>query len=254
MKIEVLGCHGSETPTTKTVGFLINDQMLLEAGTASSVLSMERQKKIESVVISHMHLDHIKSLPFLAENRFGETEASLTVYGIAEVIQGLRTHCFNDTVWPDITKITNGKIPLLQFQTLIPGESTQIGEVKLLPIVADHSVPSVGLLLSQQDRSLLYTGDTAPTGEIWEVAAKTPDLSALMIEASFPDRLHKIANISYHMTPSMLASALQKIGRPEVPVYVFHMKPQHERIILKELNSLLGERVHVLKEGEVIQL
>jgi cAMP phosphodiesterase len=170
------------------------------------------------------------------------------------VIQGLKKHLFNNTIWPDITKITNGKNPLLQFQTLHPKESTTIGEIELLPIAVNHSIPSVGLLLSQQDRSLLYTGDTAPTGEIWEVAAKTTDLSGLIIETSFPDRLHQIATISGHMTPSMLAGELKKMGRPEVPVYIFHMKPKYERIILEELNTLLGERVHVLKEGDVIQL
>lgn len=254
MKIEVLGCHGSETPEANAAGFLINDHILLEAGTASSVLSMERQQKIKHVIISHLHLDHIKSLPFLADNRIGEEENSLTVYGIQEVIDGLKTHVFNDSVWPDFTRIENGKTPLLLFHPLVQGVTTQIGDVEVLPVAVKHSIPSVGLLIRHEGRSLLYTGDTAPTQEIWNLAAKTPDLASLIIESSFPDRMQKIATISGHMTPSVLVQEIRKMNRPEVPIYIFHMKPKYEEIIVKEIKRLLGNRVHLLREGEIIRL
>ncbi len=254
MKIQVLGCHGSETPTAKAVGFLIDDRVLLEAGTASSVLTMERQRKIQNIIISHLHLDHIKSLPFLADNRIGERCAPLTVYAIREVVDGLKKHLFNDSVWPDFTRIQNGKTPLLKFRLLVPGKRTKIGKVEVLPILVNHSVPSIGLLMRQKDRSILYTGDTAPTQQIWETAARTPDLEGVIIETSFPNRMQKIATASSHMTPSMLKKELQKLNRPEVPVYIFHMKPKYESAIVEEIDRLLGDRVHILQEGEIIQL
>ncbi len=254
MKIEVLGCYGSETPEANAAGFLINDYILLEAGTASSVLSMERQQKIKHVIISHLHLDHIKSLPFLADNRIGEEENSLTVYGIQDVIDGLKTHVFNDSVWPDFTRIENDKTPLLLFHPLVQGVTTQIGDVEVLPVAVKHSIPSVGLLIRHEGRSLLYTGDTAATQEIWNLAAKTPDLASLIIETSFPDRMQKIATISGHMTPSVLVNEIRKMNRPEVPIYIFHMKPKYEEIIVKEIKRLLGNRVHLLREGEIIRL
>lgn len=254
MKIEVLGCHGSETPSAKSVGFLINDHILLEAGTAASVLTLERQQRIRNVIISHLHLDHIKSLPFLADNRIGEEGASIMVYGISEVVEGLKKHLFNDSIWPDFSKIENGRVPVLQFHTLVPGQSTKVAEVEILPVAARHSIPSVGILLREKDRSFLYTGDTASAEEIWEVASKTSDLVGLIIETSFPDRMQDIASVSGHMTPSVLARDIQKFNRPDVPVYIFHMKPKHESAIVTELGRLLGQRVRVLQEGETIHL
>ena len=253
MKIEVLGCHGSETPTANTVGFLINDQLLLEAGTASSVLPMERQKKVKSVIISHLHLDHIKSLPFLVDNRIDDEIPPIKVYGIPEVIQGLKTHLFNDSIWPDLTKIINGHYPLLEFQDLVPGERVMIDHIEVTPITVNHAVPAAGLLIRKDGRSVLYSADTGPTMDILKIGEQTSDLAAVIFETSFPDRLQKIATVSGHMTPSLLAREIEKMNRPEVPVYVFHMKPKYEQDILKELDRLLGDRVHVLQEGQVLQ-
>lgn len=254
MRIEVLGCHGSETPKANAVGFLLNDHILLEAGTASSVLSMERQQKIKHVIISHLHLDHIKSLPFIADNRIGEEENSLTVYGIQDVIDGLKAHLFNDSIWPDFTRIENGKTPLLLFHPLALGVTAHIGDLDVLPVAVSHSIPSAGFLISQEGRSLLYTGDTAPTQEIWDIASKTPDLACLIVETSFPDTMQEIATISGHMTPSVLVNEICKMNRPEVPVYIFHMKPKYEEAIVKEIHERLGKRVHILRQGEIIRL
>ncbi len=254
MRLEVLGCHGSETLTTRTVGFLIDDELLLEAGTAASVLTLERQRKIDNVIISHAHLDHIKDLPFLVDNRIGETDRSITVFAIDRVLEDLRQHLFNDSIWPDFTRIFNGKTPLLRFERLRPGECTQIGDFQITPHAVSHVIPSVGLLLRKQGRALLYTGDTCATEAIWEAARNVPELSAVLIEASFPEGMKHIAEVSGHMTPSMLLQDLRKLNRPEVPVYIFHMKPNYEQAIVDELRLELGGRLHVLQEGDIIQL
>ncbi len=253
MKIEVLGCHGSETPSAKTVGFLVEDRILLEAGTVSSVLSLDRQLAIHSVIISHLHLDHIKGLPFLADNLIGEPGSAITVYGIDETLAGLKSHLFNDTIWPDFTRIANGDVSVLRFASLTKRETTRIGELEVTPVPVNHTIPSIGLFLRKGDCTVLYTGDTAPTEEIWRIGRQRPDLSALLIEVSFPDSMEKIAQVSGHMTPSMVARELKKLDRPEVPVYVFHMKPKYEAAIIAELHQQLGDTVEVLQEGQLLQ-
>jgi len=253
MKIEVLGCHGSETPAAKTVGFLVEDRILLEAGTVSSVLTLDRQLAIHSVIISHLHLDHIKGLPFLADNLIGEPGSAITVYGIDEVLEGLKSHLFNDAIWPDFTRIANGDVSVLRFASLQKRATTRIGEVEVTPYPVNHTIPSIGLFLRKGDCTVLYTGDTAPTEEIWKIGRQRPDLSALLIEVSFPDSMEKIAKVSGHMTPTMVARELEKLDRPEVPVYVFHMKPKYEGAIIAELQHLLGGAVTVLREGDVLQ-
>lgn len=253
MKIEVLGCHGSETPSAKTVGFLVEDRILLEAGTVSSVLSLDRQLAIHSVILSHLHLDHIKGLPFLADNLIGEPGSVITVYGIDEVLEGLKSHLFNDEIWPDFTRIANGDVSVLRFASLQKRVTTRIGEVEVTPFPVNHTIPSIGLFLRKGDCTVLYTGDTAPTEEIWKIGRERPDLSALLIEVSFPDSMKKIAKVSGHMTPTMVARELEKLDRPEVPVYVFHMKPKYEAAIIAELQDLLGGAVTVLREGDVLR-
>jgi len=253
MKIEVLGCHGSETPSAKTVGFLVEDRILLEAGTVSSVLSLERQLAIHSVIISHLHLDHIKGLPFLADNLIGEPGSAITVYGIDEALAGLQSHLFNDTIWPDFTRIANGDRSVLRFAPLEKGRTTRIGEVEVMPVAVNHTIPSIGLFLRKGDCSILYTGDTAPTEEIWRIGRERADLSAVLIEVSFPNAMEQIARVSGHMTPAMVTGELKKLDRPEVPVYLFHMKPKYEEAIIAELRQLSGERVEVLREGETLR-
>ncbi len=254
MRLEVLGGHGSETLTTRTVGILIDDEVLLEAGTAASVLTLERQRKINSVIISHAHLDHVKDLPFLVDNRIGETAPSMTVFAIDRVLEDLRKHLFNNCIWPDFTRIYNGESPLLRFETLHSGVSTQIGDLEVTPHAVNHVIPSVGLLLQKRGKALLYTGDTCSTEAIWKAAGSLAELSAILIEASFPEAMQQIAKVSGHMTPSMLLQDLRKLNRPEVPVYIFHMKPNYETTIVGALRRELKERLHVLQEGDIIQL
>ncbi len=254
MKIEVLGCHGSETLTSRAAGFLIDDQVLLEAGTASSMLSLERQGKIHSVIISHLHMDHLKDLPFLVDNLIRGERHGISVYGIPEILDGLREHLFNDKLWPDSTRFVKEGGSLLRFHALVPEKEMLLGEIGVTPYLVCHNGPAIGLLVRKEDRIFLYSGDTAPTDRIWEAAKKLPGLSGVMIEASFPNQMGKIAAASAHLTPSLVLGELQKLDRPEVPVYIFHMKPRYERTIVGQLEQILGDRVHVLQEGEIIHL
>ena len=72
MRIRVLGCHGAELSNHNTCGFLINRSVLMDAGTVCSSLTLSEQRKIRYILISHIHADHIKGLPFLSENLITE--------------------------------------------------------------------------------------------------------------------------------------------------------------------------------------
>ena len=254
MRVEVLGSHGSETPTARAVGFLVEERLLLDAGTACTVLDMERQARITDVLISHLHLDHVKSLPFLADNRLEQGEAPLTVHGIPQVVEGLKKHLFNDMLWPDLARIRNRSRALLAFRTLEPGRAAEVAGVEVTPHPLAHSVPSVGFLLRRGGRSLFYSADTAPAPALVAVCRQTPDLAALFLEVSFPDRLQEIAAASGHMTPADLAAVVREIGRPDLDIRLFHMKPRYEETILEEVRRRLGDRVAVLREGDVVRI
>ena len=97
-------------------------------------------------------------------------------------------------------------------------------------------------------------GDTYHTEEIWEVAARTPNLKGVFIEVSFPDGMIDIAIQSKHLTPMLLAQEYRKIGKSDLPLFVYHMKPIVRDQIIKEIAHLDIENVIVLQEGQEIEL
>lgn len=262
MNITVLGCHGSDqlvgdsrrSLSCCTCGFLINDTVLLDAGTAGEKLRLEEQHAIGHVLISHAHFDHIKALPTLADNRSGSGNGALVIAGIPEVLDGLRTHVFNDVLYPNFFLLPSAEHPALISLALVPGQTYELSGLRVTPIRVNHLVPAVGFLISDGRSTILYSGDTHHTEEIWKAAAQTPNLRAVFIEASYPNRMADLAERAKHLTPAMLHTEFQKLGRPELPLYVFHMKPRFRHQIAEELRTLGILNLSVLEEGQEIAI
>lgn len=248
MIIKVAGCYGSELPGYHSAGFLVNGRLLLESGTATSVLTWEEQLGITEVCISHIHLDHVKELAFLIDNRAGRTPRPLIVTGVAEVITGLRRNLFNDRIWPDFTRIPSRHEPTLAYRVIPEGRYSRVCGLAVRPVRVNHPVPATGYILREPGLSVLYTGDTGPTAGIWRIARNLRDLRAVIVECSFPSALEEIALASGHLTPTLLERELERLGRPEVPVYLYHMKPLHLPAIAEELAGL-SRPVEMLHQG-----
>jgi ribonuclease BN (tRNA processing enzyme) len=122
------------------------------------------------------------------------------------------------------------------------------------PVPVNHLVPTVGFLIKQGPVSVLYSGDTYETDDIWAVASKEPTLKAALIESSFPDRMGELARLSKHLTPTLFAEQFRKIGRPHLPVYAYHLKPRFERDIVSELSQQGIANLSVLQEGMELTL
>lgn len=248
MNLKVCGCFGSELPGYRSAGFLVNGKLLLEAGTATSVLTWEEQLGITEVCVSHIHLDHVKELAFLVDNRAGRTPKPLVVTGIAQVVEGLRRHLFNDKVWPDFTRIPSRREPSLAYRVIPEGKFSRVAGLSVKPVRVNHPVPSTGYVLREPGSSLLYTGDTGPTAAIWRAARGLRDLKAVIVECSFPSGLEQIALASGHLTPTLLEQELLKLARPTLPVYLYHMKPLHRAEIDEEIAGL-SRPVEMLHQG-----
>ena len=262
MNIRVLGCHGSDVildahssaRCCRSSGFLFNDHLLIDAGTAASTLSLEAQRKIHHVLVSHIHLDHIKELPALADNLLGTGEATITVLSTSTILDGLKQHVFNDHIFPNFFELPKGRNPILVESALQPGESTRIAEFDIIPIEVNHTVPTVGFIIQDDTAACLYSGDTYQTEKIWKIAATTPNLKAVLIETSFPDEMSELALASKHLTPSLLAQEYKKIGRPDLPLYIYHIKPTFRDQIVAQLNQLKIPTLSVLEEGQELTL
>jgi ribonuclease BN (tRNA processing enzyme) len=262
MKVRVLGCHGSgqlvpgENGPVQcgTCGFLLNDRLLVDAGTIGSKLYLEEQQRIRVIVLTHLHFDHIRELPMLADNLVGEIEEPVVIAAIPEVLKGLQTHVFNDVVYPDFFRLPDPARPVFVTHQLQPGREDQLGGLGVTPIAVNHVVPAVGFLLREGERTMLYSGDTYRTDALWRAAQVAPGLQAAFIEASFPNEMDELARTAKHLTPALLAEEFAKMARPEVPVYAYHLKPRFRERIKQELGQSGIRRLAALEEGQTLVL
>lgn len=252
MKLRVLGCAGAELPDFRPPAFLLDDQMLLDAGTIGSVLSEEEQWKIHTVFITHSHLDHIRSIPALADNIIIKNRLhTVSVRSTVEVIEALQNHLFNNIIWPDFTQIPSAENPVIKFMPITPYQECAVNGYRVTAIPVNHTVPTVGYQVKSGGRTLVYTGDTGPTEEIWRYSSGA---DALIVEVSFPDSMRDLAELTKHLTASMLVEELAKIDVLPKRILITHPKPQYYERIFKEVTGLEISGVELLHDGSVYEI
>jgi len=211
---------------------------------------MEEQLKIRSVLLSHSHLDHIKGLFFLADNLSELFSTSVNIYSTAGILDTLKAHYFNDLLSPDFTSIPDERNPILKLNPIVPGEGFEVNGLMVNAFKANHVVESVGYKLQDANGAILYSGDTGATPWIWREARKQKGLKAIFVETSFPNRLSELAELSGHLTPSMLEEELKKIDHLDVPIFIFHMKPQYLDALTREIEQINHPNISILKQGD----
>ena len=255
MRIKVLGCAGGEYPGNNSPAFLLDDEILLDAGTVTSALDWKRQMRIRTIFITHAHLDHIRSIPFLADNIVMTDMAHrVTIYSIPSVIRAIRKNLFNSTVWPDFTVIPRPDDAILTLLKVGEGRPVRAGKYTVTPFRVSHTVPSVGYLVEEgKGRTVFYTGDTGPTNGTWKRIGKRK-IHGLIIDVSFPNTLEELAVRTGHLTPRLLHAELSKMAIPPDRVYVTHPKPRHRRTIEAQIRKMGMGRVRLLRDGETIRV
>jgi ribonuclease BN (tRNA processing enzyme) len=251
MKIQILGGHGGLSKGHSTTSFLIDDKLLIDAGAVASALSVEEQSKIDHILISHCHLDHIKDLAFLCDNCFGMRKKPFEVFTHETVKKIIKAHLFNNIIWPDFSEIPSVESPTINFNSIREEVKLRIGEFDITPIKVKHAHDAMGFIIEKDQVAILFTLDTGPTDRIWEIARKIKNLKAIFTEVSFPNSLEKVAEVSDHHTAHSLKIEMSKM--PElIPVILTHLKPSYREIILKEIQEMKEDRIRVLsRDGEI---
>jgi ribonuclease BN (tRNA processing enzyme) len=255
MKIHVLGCSAAELPDSRLSSFLIDERILLDAGTIGSVLDESAQWKIKHVLLTHAHLDHIKDLPFFADNiSISNKKYHVTVIGIPDVIHALKNNLFNDVVWPDFTKIPTAENPIVKLKSIDIEKTFIVSGYKITAYKVNHTVPAVGYVIEdKRGKKLLYTGDTGPNEKIWNSLNRT-HLHGIIIEVSLPNRHKNLALKTGHLTPELLRLELEKMIRLPDTVYITHYKPVYKKRVQQELKKLNISNMKILKEGEIHEI
>jgi len=250
--ILVPSAAGCDEQTQFLTSVLLNDTVAIDAGCLGLYRSPREQARVKHVFLTHSHLDHLASLPMFLLNSVTGQDDSVTVLGGPAVLECLRRDLFNDRLWPDFVRISQEGRPFLRLQQLEAGVPVAVDGLRLTPVEVNHVVPTFGFLVEDDSAAVLFTSDTGPTEAVWELANRTPNLKAVFLEASNPNRLAWLANLAGHLTPALFGEEVRKLRRP-VPVYAVHISPGDQGEVVKELAELGLPNVQVGRFGTAYQ-
>jgi len=258
MKIKVIGCSGAGFSGCNVSCFLLNDEILFDAGSLPNVLDEKSLLKIRNIFISHAHLDHIVGIPFLADNIIGNmnhrVDHRVNIFSISPVLKTIKKHLFNNSVWPDFTIIPHPDNAILNLIKLNPGKSIKINDYIITPYKVNHIVPAAGFLVEDtKKKRFFYTGDTGPSSETWEKIGDKK-IHCLIIEISFPNSMYDMAIKTGHLTPSLLKEELSKMRHLPEHIYVTHLKPRCFKEIKADIAGLEMKNIKLLKCGNTIKV
>jgi ribonuclease BN (tRNA processing enzyme) len=290
MRVRVLGCHGGETPRHRTTSFLIDERITIDAGAVCRSLSLDEQIRIDHMLISHSHMDHVKDLALLADQVIGRRSTPVVLHCGPETAETLRTSYFNNYLWPDFTKIPTPASPVMKIQVHRPNRPFRINgaatkkkatkkkaaakagskkatkkkangkaalgpdeyEVTYVPVT--HPVESMAMIIRSKTGSILYSSDTGPTTKLWKTANKVDDLKGLFVELSFPNHMQALADVAGHYTPRTLNTELAKVDRrDDIPLFVYHLKPSFYEVTKNELMALKLKNMHLVELTDEFQ-
>ncbi|MDO8412506.1 MAG: 3',5'-cyclic-nucleotide phosphodiesterase [Gallionellaceae bacterium] len=253
MKLRILGCSGGIGGNFRTTSMLLDNDVLIDAGTGVGDLSVAELCLIDHVFVTHSHLDHIACIPFMVDSVGFMRKKPLTIYAIEPTLEILRQHLFNWKIWPDFTQIPDARAPLMRYQAIKLGQAVELQGRKIRALPANHVVPAVGYQLDSGAASLVFSGDTTSNDALWEVVNRISNLRYLIIETAFSNEEKELALLSKHLCPSLLAQELLKLkATPEI--YITHLKPGEVELTMQEISACVsGTSPLMLQNGQVFE-
>lgn len=236
MRLKILGCSGGIGGTLRTTSMLLDEDILIDAGTGVGDLSLNEMAKIDHVFVTHSHLDHVTSIPFIVDSVGYMRTKPIVIHATQATQEILKQHLFNWKIWPDFSEIPNKNKPHMRHENISVGITVELEGRRITPLPADHVVPAVGFHLDSGKSSLVFTGDTTSNDSFWVVVNKIENLRYLIIETAFCNREKELAITSKHLCASMLTVELNKLVRnPEI--YITHLNPGEADIIMCEVEE-----------------
>ena len=258
MIVQVLGCSGSIAAGCRTTSFLLDEDVLIDAGTGVGDMPLDALARIEHILVSHSHLDHILSIGLLADSVMRERRATprppIQVHALPETLAALRAHIFNGVIWPDFTRLPSAEQPMLSLVPIAVGEVLVLNGKRVEVLSASHTVPAVGFAVDGGAAGWwVFTGDTGPNPALWERLAQMR-VAHLVIETAFSDEERHLARISRHLCPAALGHELQHLSG-SVDVHITHIKPGEREAVMAEIGRLGSpHRIRALEIGDVMKL
>ena len=255
MQIRVLGCSGSIAAGNRTTSFLLDETVLIDAGTGVGDLTLDELARIDHILITHSHLDHVLSIGLLADSvtrrRYAARRPPVVIHALPATIEALRKHIFNGVIWPDFTRLPDVQNPVLAFEALAVGQVLVLGDRRVEVLPASHTVPAVGYAVLGSEAAWVFTGDTGPNPALWQ-RLRSLRVAALVIETAFSDDEHAVATISQHLCPAQLQQELAQFEQV-ADVYITHIKPGEVEAVMVEIGAQGSRhRISALVTGQVM--
>lgn len=239
MRLRVLGCSGGISGNLRTTSFLLDQDILIDAGTGVSELSLTELTGIDHLFITHSHMDHICCLPLMLDSVGWLRDRPLIVYATEATLEILKRHIFNWKIWPDFSQIPNSQQPIMRYQEIALGEVIDLNGRKITAVPANHTVPAVGYHLDSGRASLVFSGDTFINDSLWAVVNRIQNLRYLIIETAFSNSDMDLAVLSKHLCPSLLAGELAKFNG-DAEVFITHLKPGDADLTMHEIEAAVA--------------
>jgi len=259
MQVRVLGCSGAIAKDCRTTSFLVDGDLLVDAGTGLGDLTLAEMVGIDDVLLTHSHLDHVAALPLMLDAVATRRDKPLRVHALSATIDALRSHVFNNVIWPDFARIPSSDAPFVTFHPIAIGQTLQLGNralkhVEVLP--AAHTVPACGFAVrcASGGPHWVFSGDTERNPPFWKRVNQL-DVGMLVIETAFSNREQSLAQRSLHLSPSTLAHELAQIAHDKrYPIYITHTKPAETAEIMSQIGGIANHDIRWLQTGGLLEL
>jgi ribonuclease BN (tRNA processing enzyme) len=233
--------------------YLIDDSVAIDAGSIGLSVSDEQRKKVRNIIVTHPHMDHIASLPIYIDDLFGFLKTPIRIHATEEVIELLERDIFNWTVYPRFSELRNQHGPVMEYVPFRVGVEFEVAHLRVTAVNVNHIVPTVGMIVTDGKKTIAFSSDTAETEDFWKLVNSTPHLDALLIEASFPNSMAKLAEDSRHFTPESLKHELRKLDHNGIDILTVHLKPAYREKVVEELKALGIPRLEIMETGHTYE-
>ena len=255
LKVRVLGCSGGVGSGRKTTAMLIDDDMLIDAGTGVADLTIEELGNIDTVLLTHAHLDHTVGLPLFLDTAFENRKGvPVDVFANSDTLDALKKHIFNNVIWPDFTVLPDPKSPIMRCHEISDGDLLELGRRKIRAVAVKHSVPTLGYCVEVDGRVIAFSGDTMRNESLWRLLNEYDRLDALLVEVSFPNRQAQLAEDSSHYCSGSFIEDIKNL-RHKPDIWITSMKPGEEKTIMDELHEGLPDmQIQAIEAGQIIEI
>ncbi len=256
MKVRILGAHNLESKETALTCLLVDDTLALDAGSLTRSLTLAEQRRLEAVLLSHHHYDHIRDIPILAMSFFSG-DGSIDIYATETTEAALTDYLLDGGLYPNFLERPPDN-PTIRLCRIEPNREFEVSGYRVLPVPVQHALPTIGYQVTSADgKSVFYTSDTGGgLDDCWRQV--TPQL--LITEVTLTNQFADSARETGHLTPDLLRQEMESFRRirdylPQI--VAVHVNPDLEDEIetqLADVAQALDTPISLGYEGMLLEL